>query len=87
VVVGPASGVERDSFGVLQPHWVDAPPRGDQALEVRIRHRHSGAAGRVQISPHGLVSVKLEAPARAVTPGQAAVFYEAARVVGGGWIV
>jgi tRNA-specific 2-thiouridylase len=66
---------------------VDAPPPSDQTVEVRIRHRHAGAAGRVEISPHGLVSVKLDEPARAVTPGQAAVVYDRDRVLGGGWIV
>ncbi len=87
VVVGPATAVGRDSFGLLQPHWVDAPPPPEQTVEVRIRHRHAGAPGRVQVSPHGLVSVKLEEPARAVTPGQAAVVYDQDRVLGGGWIV
>ncbi|WP_224246175.1 tRNA 2-thiouridine(34) synthase MnmA [Hyalangium gracile] len=87
VVVGSATAVGRDSFGLLQPHWVDAPPPADQPVEVRIRHRHAGAPGRVEISPHGLVSVKLDEPARAVTPGQAAVVYDRDRVLGGGWIV
>ncbi|MBJ6762681.1 tRNA 2-thiouridine(34) synthase MnmA [Myxococcaceae bacterium JPH2] len=87
VVVGPAEGSARDTFGLLQPHWVDAVPPPEQTVEVRIRHRHAGAAGRVQVSPHGLVSVKLDAPARAVTPGQAAVVYSGDRVLGGGWIV
>jgi tRNA-specific 2-thiouridylase len=87
VVVGPATSAGRDSFGLLQPHWVDAPPPPDRTVEVRIRHRHAGSPGRVEISPHGLVSVKLDSPARAVTPGQAAVVYDQDRVLGGGWIV
>ncbi|WP_375759745.1 tRNA 2-thiouridine(34) synthase MnmA [Corallococcus exercitus] len=87
VVVGPAEGTGRAQFGLLQPHWVDGPPPPEQAVEVRIRHRHAGAPGRIHISQHGLVSVKLDAPARAVTPGQAAVVYDRDRVLGGGWIV
>ncbi|MHA7631588.1 tRNA 2-thiouridine(34) synthase MnmA [Corallococcus sp. M7] len=87
VVVGPAEGTGRAQFGLLQPHWVDGPPPPEQAVEVRIRHRHAGAAGRIHISQHGLVSVKLDEPARAVTPGQAAVVYDRDRVLGGGWIV
>lgn len=87
VVVGTASAAGRDAFGLLQPHWVDAPPPPDQTVEVRIRHRHAGVPGKVEISAHGLVSVRLEAPARAVTPGQAAVVYSQDRVLGGGWIV
>jgi tRNA-specific 2-thiouridylase len=87
VVVGPAEGTGRDSFGLLQPHWVEGPPSPEKSVEVRIRHRHPGASGRVHVSAHGLVSIRLDAPARAVTPGQAAVVYEGDRVLGGGWIV
>ena len=87
VVVGPAEGTGRAQFGLLQPHWVDGPPPPEQSVEVRIRHRHAGAPGRIHVSQHGLVSVKLDAPARAVTPGQAAVVYDRDRVLGGGWIV
>ncbi len=71
----------------MQPHWVEGVPPADRPVQVRIRHRHAGVAGRVEVSPHGLVSVRLEAAARAVTPGQAAVFYDGDRVLGGGWIV
>ena len=87
VVVGPADETSRDSFGLLQPHWVDGPPPPEKSVLVRIRHRHPGAPGRVHVSPHGLVSIHLDSPARAVTPGQAAVVYDGDHVLGGGWIV
>ncbi len=86
VVVGPLQEVERSSFEVLRPHWVSEPPSPEQRIEVRIRHRHSGAGARVKVDPDGAVRVSLESPVRAVTPGQAAVFYEGGRVLGGGWI-
>ena len=41
---------------------------------------------RVEVDPVGRAKVRLETPVRAVTPGQAAVFYEGERVLGGGWI-
>ena len=55
-------------------------------MQVRIRHRHAGAPARVMPLDAGRVSVELLEPVRAVTPGQAAVFYRGAEVLGGGWI-
>ncbi len=86
VVVGPASEVDRASFHLLRPHWVDGAPPPEQPVTVRIRHRHQGTTGRVRLELNGHFKVALEAPARAVTPGQAAVVYEGDRVLGGGWI-
>ncbi|MFO0599437.1 MAG: tRNA 2-thiouridine(34) synthase MnmA [Myxococcaceae bacterium] len=86
VIVGPASEAERQAFHLLRPHWVDSAPL-DRDVVVRIRHRHQGVAGRVKLEANGHFKVMLDAPARAVTPGQAAVVYDGARVLGGGWIV
>lgn len=86
VVVGPASETERASFHLLRPHWVDGAPLEKQ-VTIRIRHRHQGATGRVKLEANGHFKVFLDSPARAVTPGQAAVVYEGERVLGGGWII
>jgi tRNA-uridine 2-sulfurtransferase len=86
VVVGPAAALERDRFTVLRPAWVDGPPSAEETVQVRIRHRHAGAPARVTAVDAGRVSVELLEPVRAVTPGQAAVFYREAEVLGGGWI-
>lgn len=87
VVVGPADVIARGSFHLLRPRWVDGVAPVDRALQIRIRHRHLGTAGRVSLDGDGHVAVTLETPAKAVTPGQAAVFYEGDRVMGGGWIL
>ncbi len=86
VVVGPSTELGSSAFHLLRPHWVDGAVPVDRAVTVKVRHRHEGAAARVQVEAGGQVAVKLEAPVRAVTPGQAAVFYEGERVLGGGWI-
>jgi tRNA-specific 2-thiouridylase len=54
---------------------------------VKIRHRHEPAPATVQTSGTDEVLVTFDQPQRAITPGQAAVFYDGDIVVGGGWIV
>ena len=58
-------------------------------MRVRVKIRHRFEPAWATITPSGVdeVSVVFEEPARAVTPGQAAVFYADDEVVGGGWIV
>lgn len=87
VVVGPADVIPRQAFNLLRPRWVDGTAPVDRALQIRIRHRHLGTPGRVSLDADGHVAVRLDTPARAVTPGQAAVFYDDDLVVGGGWIL
>lgn len=86
VVVGPADGCEQRSFALLSPHWVEGVPPLDRPVYVRIRHRHAGAEGRLTVGEDGVSRIQLELPARAVTPGQAAVLYDGEQVLGGGWI-
>jgi tRNA-specific 2-thiouridylase len=53
---------------------------------VKIRHRHEGAPALIERSGIDEIQVSFDEPQRAVTPGQAAVFYDDEVVVGGGWI-
>jgi len=62
---------------------LDAPMR----VTVKIRHRHEPAAAVIEKSGEDEVLVTFEDPQRAITPGQAAVFFDGDTVVGGGWIV
>lgn len=56
-----------------------------ETLNVKIRYQHKGSKARVFRSESGL-KVVFEEPQRAITPGQAAVFYRERELVGGGWI-
>ena len=53
---------------------------------AKIRHRHEPAAAVLETAPNGEVCVTFDQPQRAITPGQAVVFYDGDLVVGGGWI-
>ncbi|MGH9511524.1 MAG: tRNA 2-thiouridine(34) synthase MnmA [Terriglobales bacterium] len=56
-------------------------------VQVKIRHRHAGAMATIEKTAEDEILVTFAEPQRAITPGQAAVFYNDDVVVGGGWIV
>ena len=56
------------------------------ALIGEFRHRHQAAPARLRALDDGRAEVVFDTPQIAVTPGQAAVFYTADDVLGGGWI-
>lgn len=60
---------------------------GPKRVSVKIRHRHEPAAATIEQAAGNEILVTFDEPQRAVTPGQAAVFYEGEVVVGGGWIL
>jgi tRNA-uridine 2-sulfurtransferase len=60
--------------------------REPMPVMVKIRHRHEGASAMIAKTGNDEIMVTFDEPQRAVTPGQAAVFYDDNVVVGGGWI-
>jgi tRNA-specific 2-thiouridylase len=61
--------------------------REPKRVTVKIRHRHQAALATLEKSGTDEVLVTFDEPQRAITPGQAAVFYDGEVVVGGGWII
>ena len=55
-------------------------------VTVKIRHKHLPAPAVIESAGPNEVLVTFDEPQRALTPGQAAVFYDGDVVVGGGWI-
>jgi tRNA-uridine 2-sulfurtransferase len=88
VVVGGGSELLRSHAFVKEVNWISlAVPREPVRAQVKIRNKH--AAAPAWILPAGeanRVEVSFDEPQRAVTPGQAAVFYQDDLVLGGGWI-
>jgi tRNA-specific 2-thiouridylase len=60
--------------------------REPMRVSVKIRHRHEGAAAMLEKLADDEILVTFDQPQRAITPGQAAVFYDGDIVVGGAWI-
>lgn len=87
VVVGGEADLMRDEFVVERCNWIpfERPPAEIEVL-AKIRYNHPGTAAAVKPGANGAATVKLREPQRAVTPGQACVFYQDDLVVGGGWI-
>jgi len=68
-------------------NWVSmAEPEGDVRVAIKIRHRHEPAAATLRVVGVDRVEAVFDEPQRAITPGQAAVFYQGDEVAGGGWI-
>ncbi|RLA89412.1 MAG: tRNA 2-thiouridine(34) synthase MnmA [Deltaproteobacteria bacterium] len=76
------------SSGLVAEHinWLIDPPEQPMTALARIRYRHPGVT--CQIKPWSIDQgeVIFSQPQAAVTPGQAVVFYDRDRLLGGGWI-
>jgi len=88
VTVGTEQDLMRDSLLARRLNWISIPAlHGEMRAQVKIRHRHEPAWATLRMSGDDQVEVLFDEPVRAVTPGQAAVFYGGDEVIGGGWIV
>ena len=61
-------------------------PAGPFEALAQVRYRHPGVPARIVPRIDGRADVSFGLPVRGVSPGQAAVFYDGDRVIGGGWI-
>lgn len=87
VIVGDESKLERDEFKVERCNWIPFDELAEPVeVTTKIRYNHPGTMATVTPDGHGSATVKLQVPQRAVTPGQACVFYQDDLVLGGGWI-
>jgi len=87
VVVGEAEALEAPGLVAREVNWLSvAPPEGALQATVKIRYRAAEAAAVLTPRADGRVDVAFDRPQRAVTPGQAAVFYQGEVCLGGGWI-
>ena len=90
MVVGPRSALATSRLRVSELNWLghgDGPPVDGMDLMVRIRSTMEPVPGRVYAAENSGTIVELTKPEFGVSPGQAAVFYDGSRVLGGGWIL
>jgi tRNA-uridine 2-sulfurtransferase len=88
VIVGDADDLVTDEFQIDRVNWHPVTSQHHDELEctAKIRYSHPGTPATLTRLEDGRAHVCLHDPQRAVTPGQAAVFYDGDIVLGGGWI-
>jgi tRNA-specific 2-thiouridylase len=87
VIVGDDAALDRDELRVERCNWIpcDTLP-GPTEVTAKIRYNHAGSPATVYPEANGAARVRFPQPQRAITPGQACVFYQDEVVLGGGWI-
>jgi tRNA-specific 2-thiouridylase len=87
VVVGDREELLARGLIAARVNWLlDPPPANPLPCAVKIRYRHTPARATVTALSDTSARVDFAEPQSAITPGQAVVFYEGSRVLGGGWI-
>jgi tRNA-specific 2-thiouridylase len=87
VVVGEDDALRATTCELENINWISCEsPRVPLRAEVKIRHKHQAAPATVVALDATRARVTFDSPQRAITPGQAAVFYSGEVVLGGGWI-
>jgi tRNA-specific 2-thiouridylase len=87
VVVGDREELLARGLSASKVNWLlDVPPGEPFACAAKIRYRHSAAAATVTAMADAMARVEFVEAQSAITPGQAVVFYDGPRVLGGGWI-
>jgi len=87
VIVGGEKELYRRQLIASSPRWIAGkPPKFPFHALAQIRSRHEGGDCEVDYCQDGQIKVSFIHPQRAITPGQAVVFYNGDEVIGGAWI-
>lgn len=84
VWIGDEKYLFKNEVDVIEPYFLHSLRDGER-LSVKIRYTQKGSDAKV-FQENGKLKVIFDEPQRAVTPGQAAVFYRGRQLLGGGWI-
>jgi len=87
VVVGSGDELYSRTLRARGVNWIAIDDlREPMRVSIKIRNRHEPSPATIETGSDGEVVATFDEPQRAITPGQAAVFYDGDLLVGGGWI-
>ena len=87
VTLGNSEDLLRTGLWASGVNYVSGdPPEDMTSVTAKIRYKGSESSAAVTPLQDGWAQIKFHEPQRAVTPGQAVVFYDADRILGGGYI-
>jgi len=88
VVIGPRAALACGTVPLGEVNWLGEHPIPAAGMAVQVKLRSTMAAVPATLIPAaGGARAVLDDPAHGVSPGQACVFYDGDRVLGGGWIL
>jgi tRNA-specific 2-thiouridylase len=87
IIIGEKDELEQTEFTAKGVNWIafDEPSEPVRAA-VKVRYRHEPAVATVYALPDARARIVFDQPQRAITPGQATIFYDGEETLGGGWI-
>lgn len=86
VVIGPHESLAREELTAREVNWLIDPPEMPITAEVKIRYRSRAVRATVVPLDERRIHIQFTKPCYGISPGQAAVFYSANRLLGGAWI-
>jgi len=88
VFIGPKEHLALKTLAISGDNWLGAPLNGaPQTVQIKYRSNMHPETGTVEAAKNGQLKVTFKTPQYGISPGQACVFYDGERVLGGGWIL
>jgi len=86
VVIGEKEETYSSGLRAKDVNWLVETPKAELSCQAKIRYRAAAAAATIVAADNAEATVRFREPQSAIAPGQAVVFYDGERVLGGGWI-